>query len=78
MNILTNANNAKTKEEHFVIDFLHNRDLLEKALIWSALKLISLPSFRDYKVFVENHLQKTPGEVNERDLLLLFIIVWHN
>jgi DNA-binding transcriptional LysR family regulator len=32
LNILTNANNAKTKEEHFLIDFLHNKDMLEKAL----------------------------------------------
>lgn len=32
LNILTNANNAKTKEEHFFIDFLHNKDMFEKAL----------------------------------------------
>ena len=38
LNILTNANNAKTKEEHFVIDFLHNRDLLEKALDMECLE----------------------------------------
>jgi len=29
-NILTNANHAKTKEENFFVDFLHNRDLFKK------------------------------------------------
>ena len=38
LNILTNANNAKTKEEHFLIDFLHNKDLLEKALDMECLE----------------------------------------
>ena len=32
LNILTNANNANTKEESFLIDFLHNQDLFERAL----------------------------------------------
>ncbi|HQA07172.1 MAG TPA: LysR family transcriptional regulator [Syntrophomonadaceae bacterium] len=32
LNILTNANNAKTKAERFLIDFLHNKELLEKVV----------------------------------------------
>ncbi len=32
LNILTNANNAKTKEERFFIDFLHNKELLERVV----------------------------------------------
>lgn len=31
-NILTNANNAKSKEERFFMDFLHNKDLFERVL----------------------------------------------
>lgn len=32
LNILTNANNAKTKEERLLIDFLHNTELFEKVV----------------------------------------------
>jgi DNA-binding transcriptional LysR family regulator len=32
LNILTNANNAKTKEERYFVDFLHNSDLFERVL----------------------------------------------
>lgn len=34
LNILTNANNTKTKEERYFIDFLHNRDAIEKVLMF--------------------------------------------
>ncbi|MEA1959973.1 MAG: LysR family transcriptional regulator [Bacillota bacterium] len=32
LNILTNANNTKTKQERYFVDFLHNKDMLEKVL----------------------------------------------
>ena len=32
LNILTNANNTKTKEDRYFVDFLHNKDLFERVL----------------------------------------------